>query len=63
MNDTKQNPPRKPYQKPRLEQVRLVPEEAVLASCKYIGYTGAASGTSNNNCNSSVGVPCLDYGS
>lgn len=26
---------RAPYIKPRMEQVELVPEEAVLATCKY----------------------------
>jgi hypothetical protein len=40
MNETKQNPPRKAYQKPRLEQVRLVPSEAVLANCKVGSQTG-----------------------
>lgn len=26
---------KKPYQKPKIEQVRLVPEEAVLGNCKF----------------------------
>jgi hypothetical protein len=27
-------PAKKPYQKPKLEQVSLIPEEAVLTACK-----------------------------
>ncbi|MEW5868422.1 MAG: hypothetical protein AB1894_04045 [Chloroflexota bacterium] len=49
MSNAQQTPPssppltRKAYQKPRLEQVRLVPEEAVLSACKTAD-GGAASG-------------------
>lgn len=44
------SPVRKAYQKPRLEKVRLVPEEAVLNACKNIdGFAGfgAISGCTN----------------
>lgn len=35
---------KKGYQKPMLEQVRLIAEEAVLANCKVTGETGPNSG-------------------
>ena len=31
---TRTAPPRRPYEPPSLRRVRLVPDEAVLASCK-----------------------------
>ncbi len=31
---------RKSYQKPKLNQVRLIPEEAVLTACKNLGGPG-----------------------
>jgi hypothetical protein len=34
------------YQKPELTQVKLVPEEAVLATCKF----NSSSGTSQTDC-------------
>ncbi len=34
---------RKPYEKPRLSQVALRPQEAVLGSCKMSGVAGPAS--------------------
>jgi hypothetical protein len=38
---------RKPYQKPQIERVRLVPQEAVLAVCKLPNQGSAFGGTSN----------------
>lgn len=40
---------KKPYQKPRLEEVKLVPEEAVLAFCK----TASGLGTTTRTCRTS----------
>jgi len=31
---------RKPYRKPEVKRVRLVPEEAVLGGCKNVGTSG-----------------------
>ena len=49
---------RKPYQKPRVEQVELRPEEAVLGGCKL--ETGDATPGNTAGC----GVPnfCIDVG-
>lgn len=49
---------RKPYQKPQIEQVRLVAEEAVLGNCKG----GAWSGPTGGGCQTS-GIPCTLLGS
>ncbi len=43
--ETNGGSPRKPYVKPALTEIKLVPEEAALAGCKYTnisgpGYTG-----------------------
>ena len=35
MNGTKDKKARAPYIKPLMERVELVPQEAVLATCKY----------------------------
>jgi len=32
---------KQPYHKPRIERVRLVPEEAVLSVCKGVGKRGS----------------------
>jgi hypothetical protein len=40
---------RKPYRKPQVNQVKLMPEEAVLAGCKLTG-TGAASRNNDGTC-------------
>jgi len=40
------NPPRQPYQKPALVQVKLIVEEAVFTSCK----TGTMSGPGGAGC-------------
>ena len=47
---------RKPYQKPKIGRVQLIPEEAVLAACK----TSLASGP-DNPCN--LPGDCLIQGS
>lgn len=44
---TPESPPepgsgRKPYEKPKLSQVALRPEEAVLGNCKTMGVAGPA---------------------
>lgn len=49
------SPPRKPYTKPKMEQVRLVLEEAVLGfGCKMAGtagpYNGSCEDVNTNNC-------------
>lgn len=42
----RENPSRKPYQKPRIEKVRLVLEEAVLGTgCKTDGTQGPHNGS------------------
>lgn len=50
---------RKPYQKPKMEQVRLVPEQAVLSICK----NAISAGPSSNDCTDVGGTPCVDIGS
>ncbi len=40
---------KKPYQKPQLQEVKLVPEEAVLAACK----TATGRGTGTRTCRTS----------
>jgi hypothetical protein len=48
-----------PYEKPRLERVDLVPEEAVLAFCKGKGTQGPLVGS----CRTAGGPePCYDVG-
>ena len=46
------NENRKPYQKPQIERVKLVPDESVLGICKA---GGAASGPSTTNCINPIG--------
>lgn len=41
MNATNTTKSRKSYQKPQLECVRLVVQEAVLANCKMSGFAGS----------------------
>jgi hypothetical protein len=48
---------RKPYCKPEMERVRLVPEEAVLGGCKVLG-AGTGIGVQSNCMNAS----CIDNG-
>lgn len=45
---------RRPYEKPQLQEVRLVPEEAVLQTCKRGGQTGPGA----KNCDKGP-VPCV----
>jgi len=51
---------RKPYQKPEIKQVDLVPEEAVLTGCKT--QTGINTGPSIN-CAKNPGQYCSAIGS
>ena len=55
-DDTKPRP-KKPYQRPVLQQVTLRPEEAVLGSCKTAGSSGPISATC------SMPVSCSSLGS
>ncbi len=48
MKKTKTKTTRRPYCKPQMEKVQLVPEEAVLASCK--GHGGTNEGPGDFNC-------------
>lgn len=53
---------RKAYGKPQINQVKLVPEDAVLAGCKL---SGVATGSSNKNagrCNTATQA-CQNAGS
>jgi hypothetical protein len=46
--------PRKTYQKPKVQEVALRPEEAVLGSCKMAGTAGPASAACTDlSCNTS----------
>lgn len=47
IKQTKGHKTRKPYRKPQIEQVRLVPEEAVLGWCKTGSGGGTVLGTSD----------------
>jgi hypothetical protein len=51
--------PRRPYTRPVIEEVKLVPEEAVLGSCKAPSL-GGGPGTSNCKLR---GQPCSGQGS
>ena len=53
---------RKPYQKPHIEQVKLVPEETVLGGCKTTNYPIAVVGT-EIGCGIDIFSPCLNDGS
>jgi hypothetical protein len=55
--DDVKGPPKRPYQRPVLQQVTLRPEEAVLGSCKTAGSSGPISGTC------SLPVACSSLGS
>lgn len=48
---------RKPYVKPHIEQVRLVPEEAVLVACRGIGKGGP---DISPGCGATGGGQCVD---
>jgi hypothetical protein len=63
MNDKdKQNKTtRRRYQKPKLESVRLVTEEAVLTFCKTAGSAGSYGGP--NLCQNPSGNTCSALGS
>ena len=52
---------RKPYQKPQIEHVKLVPEETVLGGCKTLNYPIAVVGTTNG-CGLLI-ADCLNDGS
>jgi len=52
---------RKPYQKPQIEHVKLVPEETVLGGCKTLSYPIAVVGTPNG-CGL-LNTACLNDGS
>ncbi len=41
-NSRKRGGPKKPYQKPRVQDIALRPAEAVLGSCKVAGVAGPA---------------------
>ncbi len=49
---------KKPYQKPSIRRIKLVPSEAVLQACK----TGGSSGPGASDCLSLNG-PCASIGS
>ena len=53
--------PRKPYRKPRIEQVKLVPEEAVLSACKTL--SGGGENTTGNCMFDGDPDYCIDVGS
>jgi hypothetical protein len=55
--DDPKRQPRRPYQRPVLQQVTLRPEEAVLGSCKTAGSSGPISSTC------SMPVACSSLGS
>ncbi len=59
----KTNAPRQPYIKPQMEKVQLVPEEAVLKSCKAFG--GGNTGPDGVHClpPSSGQAACLELSS
>lgn len=59
MEGQKQNYERKPYQKPQVECVHLIVEEAVLSGCKMLG---AITGPGNFGDCLDIG-PCLVPGS
>lgn len=52
---------RRPYNKPKLEAVRLVAEEAVLQYCKTSGFAGPYGGP--NKCQNPAGHTCWILGS
>ena len=51
---------RRPYQKPRVEQVELRPEEAVLGGCKLL--TGAPTAPLNDPASCTFPNACVDDG-
>lgn len=55
---TDKDQPKKPYVKPRLRQVDLRPEEAVLGGCK----TGSSAGPASSPCDALIGG-CSSAGS
>ncbi len=55
---------RKPYHKPQLTQVKLIPEEAALTNCKVVGSNGPNSGSNDCYRGSGAGTsPCSAQGS
>jgi hypothetical protein len=52
---------RRHYTKPRIEEVKLVAEEAVLQACKTPGQ--GAGGPTRSNCKLPGNVPCSALGS
>ena len=50
---------RKPYEKPRIQQVELRPEEAVLQGCKILGGLGPKSA----DCITIAGLDCQLFAS
>jgi len=57
-SSTDKDQPKKSYVKPRLRQVDLRPEEAVLGACK----TGSTAGPASSPCNA-IAVGCSTAGS
>lgn len=56
---------KKPLRRPEVKKVPLVPEEAVLASCKMSTAStgpGGAMGRCNNNLGMGIVVACNAYG-
>lgn len=53
---------RRPYQKPRLEQVELIAEEATLTNCKFHGANPGGHAPAMN-CLTGVGESCVTFGS
>jgi hypothetical protein len=53
---------KRPYQKPQLEQVRLVAEEAVLTGCKFPGAVPGGHAPAAD-CTKGAAVACVNTGS
>ena len=53
---------RRPYQKPQIEQVELIAEEATLTACKIHGANPGGHAPSMN-CSTGAGEPCVNQGS
>lgn len=51
---------RRPYRKPEIKQLKLMPEEAVLTGCKTTG-TGSTSNKNDGGCRNPT-WSCVDLG-
>ena len=60
MTEKKAETIRRPYLKPQLEQIQLVPEEAVLVNCK--SNTNVGFNAPDHHCNWGTS-PCSAFGS